>query len=92
MPESTASGPSAHPLRYWICSTQRSGSTLLCDLLTQTGEHGEPDEYLDIRKAVYRELYEAGGGTRDAYLPWLFAPMLLAWRVSCGPLAAVSRA
>ena len=73
MPEPTSSGPSSQPLRYWVCSTQRSGSTLLCDLLTQTGEHGEPDEYLDIRKPVYRELYDAAGADRTAYLPWLLA-------------------
>jgi LPS sulfotransferase NodH len=44
---------------------------LLCDLLTQTGEHGEPDEYLDIRKVVYRALYDEAGGTNAGYIPWL---------------------
>lgn len=61
------------PLRYWVCSTQRSGSTLLCDLLTQTGAHGAPEEFFDIRKAVFRDLFDAAGGTRDAYLTWLAA-------------------
>ena len=60
------------PLRYWICSTQRSGSTLLCDLLTQSGVHGQPEEFLDIRKQVFRSLYEEAGGSRAQYLQWLF--------------------
>lgn len=33
---------------YIICSTPRCGSTLLCDLLTQSGELGVPHEYLNI--------------------------------------------
>jgi len=69
--DSAISGPSGRPLRYWICSTQRSGSTLLCDLLTQTGDHGAPDEYLDIGRAEYRSLFEESGGRRDEYVPWL---------------------
>ena len=31
---------------YIIATTQRSGSTLLCDLLIQTGVCGQPTEYL----------------------------------------------
>ena len=30
---------------YLICTTPRSGSTLLCELLTKTGIAGRPDEY-----------------------------------------------
>ena len=61
-----------HPsaLRYWICSTQRSGSTLLCDLLTQTGCHGAPEEFLDVRKTEYRVLMKQAG-SRAKYVSWL---------------------
>ena len=37
---------SIHP--YIICSTPRCGSTLLCDLLTRSGDLGVPHEYLNI--------------------------------------------
>jgi len=30
---------------YIICATPRSGSTLLCDLLTETGVAGRPDSF-----------------------------------------------
>lgn len=32
--------------RYLVCATQRSGSTLVCELLAQTGVAGKPNEYL----------------------------------------------
>jgi trehalose 2-sulfotransferase len=32
---------------YLICATPRSGSTLLCDLLSQTGVAGRPEEYFE---------------------------------------------
>jgi LPS sulfotransferase NodH len=32
---------------YLICATPRSGSTLLCDLLAQTGVAGRPEEYFE---------------------------------------------
>jgi LPS sulfotransferase NodH len=38
-----ASGPPK--ISYLICTTPRSGSTLLCELLTGTGVAGRPDEY-----------------------------------------------
>ncbi len=69
----SASRTATAPLRYWICSTQRSGSTLLCDLLTQSGSHGQPEEFLDIRKQEFRALYAAAGGSRAQYLAWLLA-------------------
>ena len=69
----SASRTATAPLRYWVCSTQRSGSTLLCDLLTQSGLHGRPEEFLDIRKQVFRSLYDDAGGTRAQYLEWLLA-------------------
>ncbi len=74
MTQSQNAAPTADaPLRYWVCSTQRSGSTLLCDLLAQTGAHGAPEEFFDTRKAVFRDLYDAAGGTREQYLAWLVA-------------------
>lgn len=35
---------------YLICSTQRSGSSLLCHLLKQTGVAGRPGEFLPLAK------------------------------------------
>lgn len=32
---------------YLVCATQRSGSTLLCELLKATGVAGRPDEYFE---------------------------------------------
>jgi LPS sulfotransferase NodH len=32
---------------YLVCATPRSGSTLLCDLLEQTGVAGHPEEYFE---------------------------------------------
>ncbi len=32
---------------YWICSTPRSGSSLLCELLCNSGLSGAPTEYFD---------------------------------------------
>lgn len=32
-------------LSYWICTTPRTGSTLLCDVLRDTGVAGQPQEY-----------------------------------------------
>ena len=55
--------------RYLICSTQRSGSTLLADLLENTGVAGCPMEYFND---VYIEVYCAQKGTsnfkRQAYV------------------------
>jgi len=34
-----------HPTSYILCATPRSGSTLLCDLLTSTGVAGKPHSY-----------------------------------------------
>ena len=34
-------------LCYLVCATPRSGSTLLCELLEQTGVAGRPDEYFE---------------------------------------------
>ena len=35
---------------YLICTTPRSGSTLLCEALTNTGIAGQPEEFFQIRK------------------------------------------
>ena len=37
-------------LSYLICSTPRSGSTLLCEALTNTGVAGRPEEYYQHRR------------------------------------------
>lgn len=34
---------------YLVCATQRSGSTLLCELLKDTGVAGRPEEYFEAR-------------------------------------------
>ena len=34
-----------HPISYLICTTPRSGSTLLCEALSNTGLAGHPDEF-----------------------------------------------
>ena len=34
---------------YLVCATQRSGSTLLCELLKNTGVAGRPEEYFEAR-------------------------------------------
>ncbi|HEX6473857.1 MAG TPA: Stf0 family sulfotransferase, partial [Candidatus Limnocylindria bacterium] len=35
----------AGPLSYLLCGTPRTGSTLLCGLLTSTGVAGRPESY-----------------------------------------------
>jgi LPS sulfotransferase NodH len=42
-----------HPKSYIICSTSRSGSTLLCDLLTDSGVAGRPNSF--FMPEFYRE-------------------------------------
>lgn len=39
----------ARRLSYIVCSTQRSGSTYLCQLLGSTGVAGRPEEYFEAR-------------------------------------------
>jgi LPS sulfotransferase NodH len=46
------SEPTTDP--YLICATPRSGSTLLCDLLTATGVAGRPEEYFQLLPVVGR--------------------------------------
>jgi trehalose 2-sulfotransferase len=37
-------------LSYLVCATQRSGSTLLCELLKSTGVAGRPEEYFEAMR------------------------------------------
>lgn len=41
---------------YFICATERTGSTVLCDLLSSTGAAGDPQEYFHPEK---RESFRA---------------------------------
>jgi trehalose 2-sulfotransferase len=49
-----ASGPPQ--TSYLICTTPRSGSTLLCELLTGTGIAGRPDEYFQQLRSTGRPM------------------------------------
>ncbi len=40
-----------HGISYLVCATQRSGSTLLCELLRATDVAGVPDEYFERLRA-----------------------------------------
>jgi trehalose 2-sulfotransferase len=40
---------------YLVCATERSGSTLLCELLAATGVAGRPEEYFEFLSATGRE-------------------------------------
>ena len=42
------------PLSYLVCATERSGSTLLCELLAGTGVAGRPEEYFEFLNASGR--------------------------------------
>lgn len=50
--------------RYLICSSERSGSTLLADLLDQTGKAGRPLEYFN---PVYIEAYCINTNTKELH-------------------------
>ena len=39
---------------YLVCATERSGSTLLCELLAGTGVAGRPEEYFEFLSATGR--------------------------------------
>src|SRR3954469_3299609 len=39
---------------YLVCATPRSGSTLLCRALAQTGVAGRPEEYFEARRDTGR--------------------------------------
>lgn len=63
---------------YLICSTQRSGSTYLCELLASTGVAGNPQEYFEARAETglpphpgyfLAGLPRTGAGIRDDLRP-----------------------
>ena len=39
---------------YLVCATERSGSTLLCELLAGTGVAGRPEEFFEFLSATGR--------------------------------------
>jgi trehalose 2-sulfotransferase len=53
---------------YLVCATPRSGSTLLCDLLDQTGIAGHPEEYFEALRhsGVPRKPHEYFDAERHA--------------------------
>jgi LPS sulfotransferase NodH len=63
---------------YLVCATPRSGSTLLCELLKDTGVAGRPEEYFEARRETGRpphpgdyleNLPRTGAGIRDDQTP-----------------------
>lgn len=59
---------------YLVCATQRSGSTLLCELLKDTGVAGCPEEYFEAMRNTgvpphpgqyLKDLPRTGAGIRD---------------------------
>src|SRR5688572_2189063 len=63
------SGVDVSPERsYLVCATPRSGSTLLCHLLDQTGVAGRPEEYFEALRhyGVLRKPHEYFDAVRHA--------------------------
>ncbi len=65
-------------IAYLVCSTQRSGSTYLCELLASTGAAGRPQEYFEARAETgmpphpgyfLAGLPRTGAGIRDDLRP-----------------------
>jgi trehalose 2-sulfotransferase len=63
---------------YLVCATQRSGSTLLCELLKDTGVAGRPEEYFEASSDTglpphpgdyLEDLPRTGAGIRDDATP-----------------------
>ncbi len=63
---------------YLVCATPRSGSTLLCELLKDTGVAGRPEEYFEARSDTgvpphpgdyLDDLPRTGAGIRDDTTP-----------------------
>lgn len=63
---------------YLVCATPRSGSTLLCELLKDTGVAGRPEEYFEAKRDTGRpphpgdyleNLPRTGAGIRDDDTP-----------------------
>ena len=71
---------------YFVCATERSGSTLLCELLAGTGVAGCPEEYFETLAATGRprQPREYFDGVDDPSILDLLPPLLapvpqLAW-------------
>jgi LPS sulfotransferase NodH len=66
---------------YLVCATERSGSTLLCELLAGTGVAGRPEEYFECLSATGRARQPREYFPEDAdpdildLLPPLLAPL-----------------
>jgi len=73
------------PQAYLVCATERSGSTLLCELLAGTGVAGRPEEYFEFLSASGRprQPREYFDEDADASVLELLAPL-------DAPLPAVS--
>src|ERR1051325_5938804 len=57
---------STMPSSYFICATPRSGSTLLCELLSLTGVAGNPNEWmLPLTEPLAREMFGIERGFED---------------------------
>jgi LPS sulfotransferase NodH len=65
-------------LSYLVCATPRSGTTLLCELLKDTGVAGRPEEYFEARSDTgvpphpgdyLDDLPRTGAGIRDNTAP-----------------------
>jgi trehalose 2-sulfotransferase len=50
----TGAHPRAEGISYLVCATQRSGSTLLCELLKGTEVAGVPEEYFEVLRSTGR--------------------------------------
>src|SRR3954447_14199689 len=48
----SGAAPRVDGISYLVCATQRSGSTLLCELLKGTDVAGVPDEYFEALRAT----------------------------------------
>lgn len=74
--ESRSKMPSFPSLSYVICTTPRSGSTLLCRLLSATGVAGMPDSHFHVpsleRWLTEYDLEEATFSSREAALRMIF--------------------
>jgi LPS sulfotransferase NodH len=59
------------PRSYLICTTPRSGSTLLCELLTATGIAGRPDEYFQQLRSTKQPMTARDylAGVADEIIP-----------------------
>lgn len=61
---------------YFVCTTPRSGSTLLCEALTLTGVAGRPAEYFEAlaHSNLPRQPHEYFDGLRDPMVAALLPP------------------